>query len=88
MSLTALAPAPSSAPLPWKTATARLLVLSLLSSLLLMADDFIQQLFTTANQAELELRFVFVVWLFSLALWWCGMPGWSAPCWFCWAACS
>lgn len=74
MSLTTLAPAPSSAPLPWKTATVRLLLLSLLSSLLLMADDFIQQLFTTANQAELELRFVFVVWLFSLALWWCGMP--------------
>lgn len=74
MSLTALAPAPSSAPLPWKTATVRLLVLSVVSSLLLMADDFIQQLFTQANQAELELRFVFVVWLFSLALWWCGMP--------------
>lgn len=52
----------------------RLLLLSTLSSLLLMADDFIQQLFTPANQAELELRFVFVVWLFSLALWLCGMP--------------
>ena len=52
----------------------RLLVLSSLSSVLLMADDFIQQCFTTANQAELELRFVVVVWLFALGLWLCGMP--------------
>ena len=52
----------------------RLLVLTTLSSLLLMADDFIQQLFTAANQAELELRFVVVVWLFSLALWLVAMP--------------
>lgn len=52
----------------------RLLALTTLSSLLLMVDDFIQQLFTTANQAELELRFVVVVWLFSLALWLVAMP--------------
>lgn len=39
-----------------------------------MADDFIQQLFTSANQAELEARFVVVVWLFALGLWLCGMP--------------
>jgi glucan phosphoethanolaminetransferase (alkaline phosphatase superfamily) len=52
----------------------RLLALTTLSSLLLMADDFIQQLFTSANQAELELRFVVVVWLFSLALWLVAMP--------------
>ncbi|PTS82297.1 sulfatase [Pseudomonas sp. HMWF032] len=53
----------------------RLLALTCLSSLLLMADDFIQQLFTSANQAELELRFVVVVWLFSLSLWLVAMPG-------------
>ena len=52
----------------------RLMALTTLSSLLLMADDFIQQLFTAANQAELELRFVVVVWLFSLALWLVAMP--------------
>ncbi len=39
-----------------------------------MADDFIQQLFTSANQAELEARFGVVVWLFALGLWLCGMP--------------
>lgn len=52
----------------------RLLLLSSLSAGLLMADDFIQQLFTPANQAELELRFVVVVWLFALGLWLCAMP--------------
>lgn len=51
-----------------------LLLLSSLSSVLLMADDFLQQLFTPANHAELELRFVLVVFLFSLALWLCAMP--------------
>lgn len=55
---------------PWLN----LLLLSSLSSLLLIADDFLQQLFTPANQAELELRFVLVVFLFSFALWLCNMP--------------
>ena len=69
-------PSPSSShsALSWPVALWRLLVLSSLSSVLLMADDFIQQCFTTANQAELELRFVVVVWLFALGLWLCGMP--------------
>lgn len=75
MWLQALAPAslPSS-PLTWQAALSRLLLLSSLSAGLLMADDFIQQLFTPANQAELELRFVVVVWLFALGLWLCAMP--------------
>lgn len=55
MWLQALAPAslPSS-PLTWQAALSRLLLLSSLSAGLLMADDFIQQLFTPANQAELS----------------------------------
>ncbi len=72
--LAAIAPAPSRHAPGWRQSTLRLLALSTLSSLLLMADDFIQQLFTAANQAELELRFVAVVWLFSLGAWLCGMP--------------
>lgn len=52
----------------------RLLALSVISCLLLMADDFIQKIFTDNNQAELELEFVFVVWLFSLSLWLVAMP--------------
>jgi len=47
-------------------------LLASLSCLLLLADDFIQQLFTSANQAELELRYVLVLWLFSLGLWLAG----------------
>ena len=74
MSLAALAPDTSSQRLPWSLALPRLLLLSTLSAGLLMADDFIQQLFTRANQAELEARFVVVVWLFALGLWLCGMP--------------
>ena len=74
MSLAALAPDTSSQRLPWSLALPRLLLLSTLSAALLMADDFIQQLFTSANQAELEARFVVVVWLFALGLWLCGMP--------------
>ena len=74
MSLAALAPDTSSQRLPWSLALPRLLLLSTLSAGLLMADDFIQQLFTSANQAELEARFVVVVWLFALGLWLCGMP--------------
>lgn len=74
VTLSAIAPSSRSSSLGWRQATLRLVLLSTLSSLLLMADDFIQQLFTSANQAELELRFVVVVWLFSLAAWLCGMP--------------
>ncbi len=53
-----------------------------------MADDFIQQLFTSANQAELEARFVVVVWLFALGLWLAACRAWSRACWCCWPACS
>ena len=74
MSLATLAPDASANRLPWTLALARLLLLSTLSAGLLMADDFLQQLFTSANQAELEARFVVVVWLFALGLWLCGMP--------------
>lgn len=50
---------------PW----ARVLLLSLLSTGLLLADDFIQQCFVSANLAELELRYVLVLWVFSIGLW-------------------
>ncbi len=45
------------------------MALSLLSSALLLSDDFIQQLFSEANQAELEPRYVAIVWLLALGLW-------------------
>ena len=44
-------------------------LLATLSCLLLLADDVIQQWFTSINHAELELRYVLVLWLFSLGLW-------------------
>lgn len=51
----------------------RLLALASLSCLLLLADDFIQQLFTPANRAELEAGWVAGLWLFCLALWLCNL---------------
>ncbi|MCY1403678.1 Sulfatase [compost metagenome] len=56
--------------LPWL----RLLGLASLSCLLLLADDFIQKLFTPVNQAQLELRYVAILWLFALGLWWSHSP--------------
>lgn len=46
-----------------------LVALATLSCLLLLADDFLQQLFTPNNHAELEAGYVAVLWLFSLGLW-------------------
>lgn len=39
-----------------------------LATALLLLDDVIQQQFTAANQAEFELRYVAVLWLFALGL--------------------
>lgn len=39
-----------------------------LATALLLLDDVIQQQFTAANQAEFELRYVAVLWLFALAM--------------------
>lgn len=47
----------------------RAIVFASLCCLLFLADDFIQQFFIEANQAELELRYVLMLWLFALALW-------------------
>lgn len=74
ISLAALHPPRSLPPSGWRQGSLRLILLASLSCLLLLADDFIQQLFTPANQAELELRFVLVVWLFALGAWLCAMP--------------
>lgn len=46
-----------------------LLALTTLSCLLLLSDDFLQQLYTPNNRAELELSYVVVLWLLSAALW-------------------
>jgi glucan phosphoethanolaminetransferase (alkaline phosphatase superfamily) len=51
----------------------RLFALASLSCLLLLADDFIQQLFTPANRAELEAAWVAGLWVFCLGLWLCNL---------------
>ena len=43
--------------------------LSLLSMLLLISDDLLQQLYTRNNRAELELSYVLAMMAFSFALW-------------------
>ncbi|GAA3961249.1 lipooligosaccharide phosphoethanolamine transferase [Allohahella marinimesophila] len=48
--------------------------LAILTTILLLADDFLQQLYTANNRAELELSYVFVLWVISLCLWLCGRP--------------
>lgn len=55
-----------------------LVALATLSCLLLLADDFLQQLFTANNHAELEAGYVVVLWLFSLGLWLCNLRWLSA----------
>ncbi|WP_278438887.1 phosphoethanolamine transferase [Pseudomonas oryzihabitans] len=55
---------------PWRN----LLLLSSLSCLLLLADDFLQQGFTPNNRAELEAGYVAALWVFSLALWLSNLP--------------
>ena len=51
-----------------------ILGLATLTTTLLLADDFLQQLYTINNQAELELSYVFVLWVISLCLWLSGRP--------------
>jgi glucan phosphoethanolaminetransferase (alkaline phosphatase superfamily) len=50
----------------------RFILLVLLSSLLMIADDFLQQLYSPSNHAELELEFVFVVFILNACLWGAG----------------
>lgn len=50
-----------------------MLLLACLSTALMLADDFFQQLFTQANQSELELEYVSVLWVLNLMLWCSGM---------------
>ncbi|MDH0304746.1 MULTISPECIES: phosphoethanolamine transferase [unclassified Pseudomonas] len=51
----------------------RLCALASLSCVLLLADDFIQQLFTGNNRAELEAGWVAGLWAFCVALWLCNL---------------
>ncbi|MDH0646588.1 phosphoethanolamine transferase [Pseudomonas sp. GD03858] len=51
----------------------RLCALASLSCALLLADDFIQQLFTGNNRAELEAGWVAGLWAFCAALWLCNL---------------
>lgn len=67
-------PRANGAPRSWLN----LLALATLSGLLLLADDFLQQLFTPNNRAELEVGYVLVLWLFSAALWLCNLRWLSA----------
>lgn len=66
-----------SLPLPHFPRAARtwlnLILLACLSTLLLLSDDFLQQLFTPGNRAELELSYGLTLWLFSAALWLCNL---------------
>lgn len=62
-------PARRSGARPWLT----LIALATLTCLLLLADDFLQQLYTPNNRAELEASFVAGLWVFSLALWLCNL---------------
>ena len=48
------------------------ILLSLLTSALMLSDDFLQQLYTTNNQAELEPAYVFVIWVLNVCLWLAG----------------
>lgn len=54
---------------PWLN----LMLLASLSCLLFLTDDFLQQLFTAGNRAELELGYGVTLWLFSAALWLCNL---------------
>ena len=47
-------------------------LLSLLTTVLMLSDDFLQQLYTENNQAELEPAYVFVIWVLNLCLWLAG----------------
>ncbi|AIS11543.1 sulfatase [Pseudomonas chlororaphis subsp. aurantiaca] len=58
---------------PAQRAWLNLLALASLSCLLLLSDDFLQQLYTANNRAELELNYVLVLWLLSAALWLCNL---------------
>lgn len=57
----------------------RLLLLTSLCALLLISDDFLQQIYTDNNQAEIELVFVIVVWAVSACLWLSGRR-WFVNC--------
>ena len=48
------------------------LLLSVLTSVLMLSDDFLQQLYTANNQAELEPSYVFVIWVLNGLLWMSG----------------
>lgn len=48
---------------------AKWLLLPTLTTLLMLSDDFLQQLYTPNNQAELEFKYVLVLWLINLCLW-------------------
>ncbi|WP_033727717.1 phosphoethanolamine transferase [Pseudomonas cremoricolorata] len=65
MHLSLALPRPTGGLRPWLNLAA----LATLSCALLLLDDFLQQLYTSNNRAELELSYVIVLWLFSAALW-------------------
>lgn len=55
------------------TAWLRLFALASVSCFLLICDDFLQQLFTSNNRAELEVGWVVGLWAFCLILWLCNL---------------
>jgi len=45
------------------------LILSVITTLVMLSDDFLQKLYTQNNQAELEAEYVLVLWVVNLCLW-------------------
>ena len=45
------------------------ILLSFVTTALMLSDDFLQQLYTANNQAELEPSYVFVIWVLNVLLW-------------------
>lgn len=54
---------------PGQRRTVQLAVLSVASTALMLADDFLHQLFTPNNHAQLEASYVLVLWFVNLLLW-------------------
>lgn len=48
------------------------LFLATLTTALMLSDDFVQQLFTSANLAQLEAEYLVTLWVINVLLWWTG----------------
>ena len=62
------------------------LLLSLLTTTLMLSDDFLQQIYSVNNHAELELSYVFVMLALNTALWVSGRRWFVLPVIGCFAA--